>query len=56
MPGPRAAPRTLKGRPPGAIFAEAKDNLMYTIGHWWPYMDHAGKVEVTAFLFMSTAA
>jgi hypothetical protein len=29
---------------------------MYTIGHWWPYMDHAGKVEVTAFLFMSTAA
>ena len=31
--------------------AEAKGNLMYAISHWWPYMDHAGKVEVTAFFF-----
>jgi hypothetical protein len=31
--------------------AEAKDNLMSAISHWWPYTDHAGKVEVTAFFF-----
>jgi len=24
---------------------------MYAIGHWWPFLDHAGKVEVTAFFF-----
>ena len=29
--------------------AEAKRNLMYAIRRWWPYMDHAGKVEITAF-------
>ncbi len=31
--------------------AEAKGNLMHAISRWWPYMDHAGKVEVTAFFF-----
>jgi hypothetical protein len=31
--------------------AEARGNLMYAISHWWPHMDHAGKVEVTAFFF-----
>ena len=24
---------------------------MHAISRWWPYMDHAGKVEVTAFFF-----
>jgi hypothetical protein len=24
--------------------------------HWWPYTDHAGKVEVTAFLFKQKGA
>jgi hypothetical protein len=31
--------------------AEAKGNLMYAISHWWPYMDEAGRVEVTDFFF-----
>ena len=31
--------------------AEAKENLMNAINHCWPHMDHAGKVEVTAFFF-----
>jgi hypothetical protein len=24
---------------------------MHAISYWWPYIDHAGKVEVTAFFF-----
>jgi hypothetical protein len=31
--------------------AEAKGNLMHAISHWWPYMDQAGKIEVTVFFF-----
>lgn len=29
--------------------AEAKENLRYAIDHWWPYMDNAGKDEVTDY-------
>jgi hypothetical protein len=30
--------------------AEAKENLMRAISHWWPHLDRAGRVEVTLFL------
>jgi hypothetical protein len=43
------ADQTSPSRQPSA--AEAKGNLIYAIKHWWPYMDDAGKVEVTAFFF-----
>jgi hypothetical protein len=35
--------------------AEAKRSLMGAIDHWWPYMDSAGKGEVTSFFLRQTA-
>jgi hypothetical protein len=41
------APRD-KENHPASLKSESKHTAET---HWWPYMDHAGKVAVTAFFF-----
>jgi hypothetical protein len=40
-------------RPSPAI---AMGNLKYAIDHWWPHLDDAGKVEITAYFLKKTGA
>jgi Homeodomain-like domain len=35
---------------------EAKGNLKYAVDHWWPHLDDAGKVEITAYFLKKTGA
>jgi len=35
---------------------EAKGNLKYAVDHWWPHLDDAGKVEMTAYFLKKTGA
>jgi hypothetical protein len=36
--------------------ALAMGNLKFAIDHWWPYLDDAGKVEITAYFLKKTGA
>lgn len=29
-------------------------NLKYAVDHWWPHLDDAGKVEMTAYILKTT--
>ena len=37
--------------PKGPSSTEAKNNLIYALNHWWPYIDDAGKAEVASLFF-----